>query len=488
MINGLVSRLLSSMNQFKVIFLLCLSFLAISAFTIPDSVQQNINSYISKAEFDVAKLYIQKNLNSSSQKENISALNYQLVKILFIQSDYQEALQKAFYALDKFDNSKKQIVQYNFIIGCIYSAVKDYSKSIEYLDLVIRDSYDSSLVVKAHLLTSELHVELNDSTKAQESLTAAYQITNQSSLDPKLKEHVSIQYNFFTQNYERCKQQNFKIIQDTFSFLNAKSYAFSMIGDCLIKQDSLVEATHYLERFLDLTFKTKDPEQVQIAAKKLIDVYEQLGIQEKANVYHKIYNEAVNDSLSFSIEKYRGLLDVEEKRAQDRSQSKSNRNKLLLGLCTLLLLSAGIYFSFKKKNLPLTSPLSTDVKEPTKKIVISEVELKKLKQAIEQLVVQQQFLTPKITRKSFCKEHGIKSERYLSHYVNSEFEKSFPIFINDLRIEYAFNRLQTDSVFRNYRIEEIAKASGFGSKKSFERAFLAKYAETPFKVITNLNS
>lgn len=450
-----------------------------------DSIQQKIDYYISQAKLDSAKIYIQTNLANPSLTKNNTNLNYQLVKVLFIQSDYKEALKKAFYALDNLENSREQKINFNFIIACIYAATKDAKKSFKYFDLVIKDSKDAALLVKVHLLLTELHLVVKDTSNARKSLTAAYKITKDSNLDYKIKNHVSIQYNFFNQNYELCKQQNLKIIEDTTSFLNTKSYALSMVGDCLIKQDSLLEAIKYLDEFLSLTFKTKDPEQVKVAAKKLIAVYEELGMQPKANKYHKIYNEAANDSLSFSIEKYIALQQIEKNRTFD--PSKISKNHLLFGLSLFLLLVVGCYYYFKKKLVKKT-PLAGLQEAPIKKITVSDVEIEKIKEAIDQLIGKQLFLTPKITRKSFCMEHKIKAERYLSHYINTAYKKSFPVFINNLRIEYAYHRIQTDPIFRNYRIEEIAKESGFGSKKSFERVFLAKYKETPYKLILSLTN
>ena len=475
------------MIKFKSILIFVLSLFAISAFASPDSIQQKIDYYISHAKFDSAKTYIQTNLDDLNQKQNLSDLNYQLVKILFIQSDYKEALKTAFYALDELDNNKEQSEKFNFMIGCIYSAIQDYHKSIEYFNLVIRSSNDSSLIVKAHLLSSDLHLELKDTMNAQKSLAEAYEITSLSNVDSPLKNHVSIQYNFFSENYELCKKQNLKIIEDSTSFLNTKSYAFSMLGDCLIQQDSLLEATKYLDEFLKLTFKTKDPEQVKVAAKKLIEVYEKLGIQGKANTYHKIYNEAVNDSLSFSIEKYIDIQNVEKNRELNFDKTKNSKNYLFFGLGLLMIFLLGIYYYFNHKNVEKES-FNILEKAPGKKLIISDIEIKKIKTAIDQLIDQQLFLKPKITRKSFCIDHEIKSERYLSHYINTEYKKSFTVFINNLRIEYAYHRIQNDPKFRHYRIEEIAKESGFGSKKSFERVFLAKYKETPYKLILSLTN
>ncbi|PHR69743.1 MAG: hypothetical protein COA67_10105 [Lutibacter sp.] len=446
-----------------------------------DTIQQKINYYISHAKLDSAKTYIKLNLKELPQKQNRNILNYQLVTVLFMQSDYDEALKLAFNSLDQIDD-KQEKVKFNFMIGAIYSTISDYSKSADYFDLVVEHTQDSSLLVKSHLLLSDLYLELKDSTNSGKSITEAYKITNLANLDSKINNHVAKQYNFFNKNYELCKELNFEIIRDTTSFLNSKSYAYSMIGDCLIKQDSLTEATKYFDEHLKLTFETKDPEQIKDAATKLIEVYEKLGNQEKANTYHKIYNEAVNDSLSFSAEKYRDLYDVEKNRELSFSKSKISRNYLIFGSIFLLLISFVIYHYLNSKN----KKKDTSKKAPGKKIVISNSEIEKIVTAIDQLKAKQLFLKSNITRNSFCSDNSIKSERYLSHYINEKYNKSFSVFINDLRIEYAYNRIQNDSKFRNYKIEEIAKECGFGSKKSFERVFLATYNETPYKLISSL--
>lgn len=470
------------MQKIKLALLILLCCFTEPVFADADTTQQKIDYYLSQAKFDSAKIYIQATLADESQANKVNELNYQLVKVLFIQSDYHEALKQAFNSLDKIKNEQEG-VNLNFLVGCIYSAIKDYDKSIEYFDLVLRGTKDSSMLVKAHLLSSELHLELGDSTKAKASINDAYNITRFSGSDSSIKNHVAMQYNFFNQNYGLCKQQNLTIIEDSTSFLSSKSYAFSMMGDCLMRQDSLSEAIKYYDQFLELTFQTNDPEQVKVAAQKLIDAYEKMGAQEKANAYHKIYNEAESDSLSFSVEKYRELYDIEKNRALD--YAKKSRNVLIFGLCLLFVFLLGAYRFYKSKVAPPKTVEAAD-KVPGKKIVISDIEIEKMKVAIKELVTEQLFLTPKITRKSFCVEHKIKSERYLSHYINTEYEKSFSVFINDLRVEHAYDRIQSDSTFRNYRIEEIAKASGFGSKKSFERAFTAKYKETPYKLISQL--
>jgi len=322
-------------------FILLILFCLITNFTTSqnnEAVQQKINYYLSQAKLDSAKTYIQTQLKNLDQNKKKSALNYELVKVFFMQSAYDEALEQAFNSLDTLDDETLR-VKFNFMIGAVYSAISDYGKSVEYFDLVVKNSKDSSLSVKAHLLLSDLYLTLNDTINGKKSITEAYKIMNASKVDSKMKDHVSMQYNFIKKNYEICKELNYKTIKDSTSFLNSKSFAYSMIGDCLVEQDSLLKAATYYDELLKLTFETKDPEQIKDAANKLIDVYEKIGNQEKANTYHKIYNKATNDSLSFSVEKYRDLYDIEKNRELNNAKTRNLRNYLIYGSLVLLLMS-----------------------------------------------------------------------------------------------------------------------------------------------------
>jgi AraC-like DNA-binding protein len=472
-------------TQLRFIFLVLFSFLCNSIIG-QDTIQQKIDYYISQSKLDSAKLYINKNLVRLKNVERKNALNYQLVKVLFMQSAYDESLDQAYNSLDAIDDEQQRI-KFNFMIGVIYSAIADYGKSVDYFDLVVEHDQNSSLSLQTHLLLSQLHIDSGDSLNAGKSLTKAYELSKTIEIDDKTKKHVAMQYNFYHNNYEECKKINFDVLKDTTSFFGSKTLAYQMIGDCLSKQDSLLKASEYYDELLKYTVESKDPEQIKVAANKLIAIHEKLGNQEKANAFHKIYNEAVNDSLSFTVEKYRGLYNIEKNRELSIAKSKALKRNLLLGVLFLILVATGAYFLIKSKR-KYNDTFNSLVKIPGKKIIINDVEIEKITTGIQQLKKEQLYLTPNITRKSFCNNNQITSERYLSQYINDNYKNSFSVFINDLRIEYAHNRMQTDSKFRNYKIEEIAKACGFGSKKSFERAFIAKYKETPYKFILSITN
>jgi len=446
--------------------------------------KEDIDKLVSQSKLDSARIYISQMLIQSDDKETELALNYELTKVLFMQSSYDKALKLSFQSLDRISNRQEK-VKFNFITGCIYSAISDYGQSVKYFNQVTENSLDSSLLCQTYLLLSNLHAEQGNEDKSAQSITNAYEITKLTKLDPRVVNHVTKQYNYYNGNFELCKAENFEVINDSASFSNAKSFAYQMIGDCLVKQDSLKKSVKYYDHSFILTCETKDPEQIKVATQKLIDVYEKLDLQAKANSYHKIYNELLKDSFSFSAEKYRELYEVEKNRELDSMRSSSSR--LIIGIICLALLAALLVVYFVRKREKISDKNNGKIENlQTKKIVISPHEIQKIESAIYKLEQEELFLESNITRNSFCAKNQIKSERYLSHIINKKYNRSFSVFLNELRIKYAHKRILEDQVFRNYMIEEIAKECGFGSKKSFERVFLAHFGETPFKFISSL--
>ena len=146
-----------------------------SCFSQKNQDRAQIDLFISQAKIDSARIYVQTRLLEDLNVDHRMVLQYELVKLLFIQSDYKQALKVAFDSIDKIDQ-EDQKVKFNFMIGCIYSAINDYKQSLKYLDLVALHSKDSTLIVQTQLLLSELHLELRDSIQALNPLTIAHEM------------------------------------------------------------------------------------------------------------------------------------------------------------------------------------------------------------------------------------------------------------------------------------------------------------------------
>ena len=76
--------------------------------------------------------------------------------------------------------------------------------------------------------------------------------------------------------------------------------------------------------------------------------------------------------------------------------------------------------------------------------------------------------------------------KYLSITINSHKQKNFSTYLNDLRIDYAINKLKTDKKFRIYTVKAIAKEIGFNSAESFSKTFRKKTGLYPSYFINEL--
>lgn len=64
--------------------------------------------------------------------------------------------------------------------------------------------------------------------------------------------------------------------------------------------------------------------------------------------------------------------------------------------------------------------------------------------------------------------------KYLSKVINEQKGKTFVHYINDLRIMYAVDQLQAQSILQNYTMPSLAKEFGFNSAEAFAAAFYKK--------------
>ncbi len=77
---------------------------------------------------------------------------------------------------------------------------------------------------------------------------------------------------------------------------------------------------------------------------------------------------------------------------------------------------------------------------------------------------------------------------YLSKVINNKKGKNFSQYINDLRIDFAIQKLKEDKNFRKYTIKAISEEVGFNNSESFAKAFNAKTGIQPSYFIKKINN
>ncbi|MDR6761895.1 AraC-like DNA-binding protein [Flavobacterium sp. 2755] len=76
--------------------------------------------------------------------------------------------------------------------------------------------------------------------------------------------------------------------------------------------------------------------------------------------------------------------------------------------------------------------------------------------------------------------------KYVSNILEHYRSKGINEYINGLRIDYIINLIQTESRFKHYTYEALAKEAGFSTTERFKKAFLSKMGFSPSYFIAQL--
>ena len=98
---------------------------------------------------------------------------------------------------------------------------------------------------------------------------------------------------------------------------------------------------------------------------------------------------------------------------------------------------------------------------------------------------EQGFIKPEVTMQVLASDFNTNT-RYLSKIINHYKNKNFSNYINDLRINYAIERLKSDKQFKKYTIKAIAQECGFNTSESFANAFFKNTGIMPSFFIKNI--
>lgn len=226
-------------------------------------------------------------------------------------------------------------------------------------------------------------------------------------------------------------------------------------------------------------------------------------VQEEAMVYDRVHHkmQEINQKNReiYAVTKYEN-----KKLTKQNGVLKEEKNKIAtwgIVILGLLLLSIGgiVYYYYKQHlykkrflqllatntqqdSIPVTPP-----KDKTTSSVISEEALQHLLSQLQQFEEQQAYLTPNINAKDLAKSFGSNTS-YLSMVVNTYKQKSISQYINDLRVDFAIEKLQADPIFRKYTIKAIAQEVGFNSSEIFAKKFYKKTGIYPSYFVKKLES
>jgi len=192
------------------------------------------------------------------------------------------------------------------------------------------------------------------------------------------------------------------------------------------------------------------------------------------------------------------LLQEKEKLIKTLNKSKINLSRKLLTLFLALALSLGglLWLFNKNRNYKnkyddlLNSRKDKKPKADSKPKTIDSISEKQVARIIEQLNKFEknlEYLNNEISLAKTATFLGTNSS-YLSKVINYYKSQNFSAYINELRIEYALEKIPNDKKLLNYTITALAHEFGYNNSESFSKAFYAKTGIYPSFYIKQLKN
>lgn len=239
--------------------------------------------------------------------------------------------------------------------------------------------------------------------------------------------------------------------------------------------------------------------------------YKALGNQEKSIYWYEQYT-SLNDDyqikkaavVSSIYDRETAILD-EQIELLENETLLSERSKWIafIVLC-IVLVCFGIYlWMYKKRQQNNTHHLEIltkkiedlevredNIKDPqvikeSKEVCIDASTTAQILSGLSKLEAQEFYLKTDCNLRSMARK--IKTNAtYLSHTINHHRKQSFNEYINELRINYALDKIKNDRKFRSFSIKSIARELGYKSDYSFSKHFKRKTGRNPSQYIVHL--
>ncbi|MDP9957868.1 AraC-like DNA-binding protein [Epilithonimonas hungarica] len=222
---------------------------------------------------------------------------------------------------------------------------------------------------------------------------------------------------------------------------------------------------------------------------RLKEMYLAKGDKANQLIFQEKYNK-INDSL-VSLEKKslnKEVKDIQE--TQQKSFFKTKRNLVIIISAIVLLLFISIFITVKnykrskkefanyqkiieklqnQESLIPAPVISNSAAEKTTFSVSSDKEVEILKK-LEKFERSEGFKNKNLSLSSMAESLGTNTA-YLSTVINSNKNKNFNNYINELRINYIIHKLKNDPQYLKYKISHLAEECGFSSHNTFTIAF-----------------
>lgn len=221
----------------------------------------------------------------------------------------------------------------------------------------------------------------------------------------------------------------------------------------------------------------------------------------KADYFFDKHLASLRGKININNSVYSNLKDLEISRYNEEVEalkSKSSKQRIILVLISFisLFITILVVVLFRKKQKKNQEKLALlleriERKKTHKKLTpvplkINDKEVQRIIKKIHELEDMRYYLKNDCTLPNLAKKLKTNTT-YLSKIFNTHYQKRFNTYINELRIDFIIEKLNSDNQFRNYTIKSLANEVGFKSKESFNSAFKKRTGVLPSTLIKELS-
>lgn len=138
-----------------------------------------------------------------------------------------------------------------------------------------------------------------------------------------------------------------------------------------------------------------------------------------------------------------------------------------------------------KKHIVIPKDVKTNKKEQIKELKINQKTISDVLNALKVFENDKEYLDNEMTAHSLAKKINTNTQ-YLSKIINHYKGENFSNYLNNLRIDFAIDKLTIDKQYLKYTIQAIANEVGFNSSESFSTAFYKKTGIKPSYFMKNI--
>lgn len=453
-------------------------------------------------------------LTNNNSNETYPALAYQFKGDYYLDTNqYKKALKNYLWVshFAKKHNNKDWVFRANLNIGNLKWLIGKYDEALEVFQenfsfiQIHKDSlpYDYSLAAIASLSDIFNERELPDSAafynalgakeakilkdtfysnhfKISQGITSYYRKDYSTAIDSLEK---------YTHYFEKNKNTAALYVEDLslIYFFSGESY-FQINNEkkaieYFKKVDSIFEETKFIfpkhrvayTRLIDYYKKKNDLKNRLLYVTQLIKVDSILHANESA-----IDKEIIK---KYDVPKLKAQKEAIEKEL--KAQKRISKSTIIILSILFCLSTIGFIFQYKKRRLyrkrfdqiinDLVSKEKKQVdqnhtEEEAKQINIPSDIIDNILKELDVFEKKHQFTSNEITLNFLAKK--LKTNpNYLSKVINHYKKTSFSQYLNELRVKYAIEQLNSNQTYRKYTIKAISIEVGFNTAQSFTRAF-----------------